>query len=235
MRHARIDRWSRLDSPVHRLHPVAKVVAALGMLVAIATMSRPTWPLAAIYLAMLATGVFAARLPIVRLLIGATVVLPFACAIGFVSILSGDPNRAVMLVVRGYLSSLTALLLVASTPLPELLGGLDRLGAPAFLLQVMQFLYRYLMVLREEAGAMRDAAASRSGSVRVLEFKKAAGAAGVLFARAHTRASAIHRAMVARGFDGRMPAFRPTPLRLPDVIFAAASVCTVVAARVALK
>ena len=235
MRHARIDRWSRLDSPVHRLHPVAKVVAALGMLVAIATMAKPAWPLTAIYFAMLSTGVLAARLPMLRLLVGAAVVLPFACAIGAVSILSGDPNRAIMLVVRGYLSSLTALLLVASTPLPELLGGLDRLGAPAFLLQVMQFLYRYLMVLREEAGAMRDAAASRAGSVRILEFKKAAGAAGVLFARAHARASAIHRAMVARGFDGRMPAFRPTPLRLSDAIFATVTVCAVVAARVALK
>ncbi len=235
MRHARIDRWSRLDSPVHRLHPVAKVLAALGMLVAVATMTKPVLHLVAVYFAMLGVCVLAARLPVVRMLTGAAVVLPFACAIGVVSILSGDPNRAIMLLVRSYLSSLTALLLVASTPLSELLGGLDRLGAPAFLLQVMQFLYRYLMVLREEASAMRDAAASRAGSVRILEFKKAAGAAGVLFARAHTRASAIHRAMVARGFDGRMPTFRPTPLLLSDAIFAAAAVCAVVAARLALK
>ncbi len=204
------------------------------MLLAIASIHRPGGLLVAVYLVLLLICAGAARLPVPRVLATAAVVLPFAFTLGVVSFLSGDRDRAVMVMVRGYLSSLTALLLVGSTPLPELLGGLGRLGAPAFLLQVMQFLYRYLMVLREEAGAMRDAAASRAGSVRILEFQKAAAAAGVLFARAHARAQAIHRAMVARGFDGRMPAFRHVPFRIADGIFVAVSVSLVVAARVLL-
>jgi cobalt/nickel transport system permease protein len=45
---------------------------------------------------------------------------------------------------------------------------------------------------------MRAAAASRGG----LSFKAAAGALAVLFAKSYSRAEGIHRAMIARGFDG---------------------------------
>jgi len=234
VRHTRIDRWSRMDSPLHRRHAAGKAIAGLGMLICIASLGRPAWRAAGAYLLLLAAGTAAAKLPVPRILLGGAVVLPFAAGIAVIAAVSGDSERAAMVLVRAYLSSLTTLLLVASTPLPELLAGLEKLGAPEFLLQVMQFVYRYLMVLREEAGAMRDAAASRAGTVRVLEFRKAAGAAGVLFARAHNRAQAIHRAMVARGFEGRMPALRQLPFRMPDAVFAAGTLAVAVAVRAVL-
>jgi cobalt/nickel transport system permease protein len=105
--------------------------------------------------------------------------------------------------------------------MPELLAGLELLHAPSFLIQVMQFLYRYLIVLMEEAGAMRDAGASRAGTIRSLELRKAAGAAGVLFARSYGRAQAIHNSMLARGFDGHIPRFRVIAFRPSDAMFVA--------------
>lgn len=85
------------------------------------------------------------------------------------------------------------------------------LRVPRFLLQVIQFLYRYLMVLMEEANAMRQAGSARGrpsgmGKLRALRFRQAAAVAGVLFARSYARAEAIHRAMLSRGFEGRLPA-----------------------------
>jgi cobalt/nickel transport system permease protein len=161
-------------------------------------------------------------------------VLPFAVCFAVVSAISGEPNRAVMLLVRGYLSSLTALILIATTPMPELLAGFEWLHAPGFLIQVMQFLYRYLIVLMTEAAAMRDAGASRAGSIRSLELRKAAGAAGVLFARSYGRAQAIHQAMVARGFDGHIPRFRVIPFRLSDALFVAGSLTFCISVRAVL-
>jgi cobalt/nickel transport system permease protein len=118
--------------------------------------------------------------------------------------------------------------------MPELLAGLELLHAPKFLIQVMQFLYRYLIVLMEEAGAMRDAGASRAGSIRSLELRKAAGAAGVLFARSYGRAQAIHEAMLARGFDGHIPRFRVIPFRVPDAVFAAVALVFSISVRAVL-
>jgi len=61
------------------------------------------------------------------------------------------------------------------------------------------------MVLMEEANAMRQAGSSRGGAIGTLQFRQAAAAAGVLFARSYARAEAIHRSMLSRGFEGRLP------------------------------
>jgi cobalt/nickel transport system permease protein len=136
----------------------------------------------------------------------AAAVLPFALCFAVATVLAGDSARAAGLVIRAYLSALAALLLIATAPMPDLIAGLEWLRVPRFLLQVMQFLYRYLIVLVEEATAMRQAGSARGGSVRKLQFRQAAAAAGVLFARSYARAEAIHRAMLSRGFEGHLPA-----------------------------
>ncbi len=117
-------------------------------------------------------------------------------------------GRAEALVVKSYLSACAVLLLAGTTPLPTLVLGLESLGVPRFLTMVVQFLYRYLFVISEEAQNMRVAAASRGATLRTFaghaaRFRAAAGALAVLFARSYARAGDIHRAMLARGFNGR--------------------------------
>jgi cobalt/nickel transport system permease protein len=203
LRHARIERWSRGSSAIHRCPAPAKILAALALLICIA--ASKTGGAAACGGVLLAIAV-AAALPIPAMLGSAAAVLPFALCFAVASALAGDSVRAVRLVIRAYLSAFAALLLIATTPMPDLIGGLEWLRVPRFLLQVMQFLYRYLIVLAEEATAMRQAGSARGGSLGMLGFRQAAAAAGVLFARSYARAEAIHRAMLSRGFEGRMPA-----------------------------
>jgi cobalt/nickel transport system permease protein len=138
-------------------------------------------------------------------------------------------------VVRGYLSALAALLLISTTAMPDLIAGLEWLRAPAFLVQVMQLLYRYLIVLLTEAGAMRQASLARAGSIRTLQFRQASAAAGVLFVRSWTRAQAIHRAMLARGFDGKIPAFQPRKFQFADGLFVAGAAVAITGLRAALR
>jgi cobalt/nickel transport system permease protein len=216
-------------------HAAGKIVAALTLLVCIATLTAHTLSCCAAYLLLLAAAVALAKLPVGRILLGAAAVLPFALCFAAVSAVSGQPDRAAMLIVRGYLSSLTALLLIATTPMPDLLAGLELLRAPRFLLQVMQFLYRYLIVLIEEASAMRDAAGSRAGNVRSLALRQAAGAAGVLFVRSYRRAEAIHRAMMARGFEGHIPVFRALPFRTADTVLTVLAAAIAIGFRAALS
>jgi len=96
---------------------------------------------------------------------------------------------------------------------------------PRFLLMVAQFVYRYLFVISEEAQHMRVAAASRAGTGRArgAVFRAAAGALAVLFARSYERASAIHRAMLARGFEGRFRLIAAPRLGAADAVFVAAA------------
>lgn len=186
------------------------------------------------YLLVLIGAALAARLPVGRLMLSALGVLPFAACFALVSAISSQVERAAMLLIRGYLSGFAALLLIATTSLPAILSGFKWLRAPSFLLQVMQFLYRYLVVLLGEAESMRDAGRSRGGRIRTLELKRAAGSAAVLFAKSYARAQAIHNAMTARGFDGRMPRAFQTRFARADVSFLALCWGAVLAPRIFL-
>src|SRR5207249_1018189 len=115
-------------------------------------------------------------------------VLPFSLVFAVISWTAGDSARALSLLIKSYLSAAAVLIVVASTPMPQLLRGLESLGAPRFLLMVAQFLYRYLFVISEEAQHMRTAAVSRGASLRGVlarhaRFQAAVGALAVLFAR----------------------------------------------------
>lgn len=224
MHHAIIDRWSRGASLIHRRDARVKIAAALALLIGIAT-TRALWPVAA-YGILAAGAALAARLPLAGVMARAAVVLPFSGAFAAVSWLGGDAARAASLLAKSYVSALAAVLLVATTPLPELMRGMESLGAPRFLVLVIQFVYRYLFVISEQGQHMRLAAACRAGDgkARRSRLRAAAGAVGVLFARSYLRAEGIHQAMLARGFEGRFPLAAPGRIRPADVAFLAVSI-----------
>ena len=231
-----LERCSRQTSPVHQLDPRSKIVALLVFLVALATSHRAVPLVSGGFLFLLAAGLIWARLPLWGTLARAGLVLPFTLFFALISWAIGDPARGLSLVAKSYLSVLAVLLVVATTPLPSLVGGFARAGVPRFLLMVVQFLYRYLFVIAEEGQHMRAAAAARAASSRTwlaggARFRAAAGALAVLFARSYNRASHIHHAMMARGFQDHFHTLETTAIRSKDVVFTIAISLTVVAWR----
>jgi cobalt/nickel transport system permease protein len=230
LRHVVLDRWSRGSSAAHRLDPRAKIISLLLLLTALATASRSV-PLLALELTfLLAAGFLWARVPVLGAMARAALVLPFAATFAAITWLGGDPARGVSLALKSYVSALAVLFVISTTPLPTLLRGLEGMGAPRFLLEVAQFLYRYLFLISEEAQLMSAAAASRNASLEAWRgnrerFRAAAGALAVLFARSYQRAALVHQAMLARGFDGRIPTPSAGRFTLRDVIFVAVTSC----------
>jgi cobalt/nickel transport system permease protein len=228
LHHVVIDRWSRRASPLHSREPRTKLIALAVFLATVATTPGASPWAAAGYLSLLAAAVVIAHLPFRGMFARAAMVLPFSAALAVVSWLSGDPQRAVTLAAKSYLSALAVLLLVATTPLERLMRAMEGLGAPRLIVLVVQFLYRYLFVISEQAQHMRVASACRaplkSGLLGGLRFRAAAGAAGILFARSYARAEGIHRAMLARGFEGRFPATALSNPRPGDILFLALAI-----------
>ena len=224
MRHVVLDRWSRGSSAAHRLDPRAKIVSLLMLLIALATAKRSV-PLLALELAiLLAAGLWWARVPVLGAVSRAALVLPFAATFAGITWLAGDPARGLSLAVKSYVSALAVLFVISTTPLPALLRGLEAMGAPRFLLEVTQFLYRYLFLISEEAQLMRASAAARNASLQAWRgnrerFRAAGGALAVLFVRSYERAAMIHRAMLARGFEGRIPTPSTNRFTTHDIVF----------------
>jgi cobalt/nickel transport system permease protein len=183
------------------------------------------------YFTLLAAGVILSSLPPAGVLLRSLAILPFSGIFALVSWLSGDTLRAISLLEKSYLSVLAVLLLVGTTPFPSLMAALESLGVPRFLVLVIQFLYRYLFVISEQAQHMRVAATCRAGSGSQLIFRAAGGAVAVLFSRSYERAEGIHRAMISRAFQGRFPLATRHRIGWADVLFLTVIVCCSVALR----
>lgn len=214
-----MDRLARLDSPVHRLDPRAKVLATAAFLATLASFGprevSALLPLALFPMTLAALG----DLPFGLLLRKALLGLPFILLLGAflpwvdrVPVLhlgplgvSGGWLAFASLLVRGLLAMTTATALVAVTGFGDLCAALDRLGAPRAFSQQLLFLHRYLFLAGDEAGRALQARELRAFG-RPLALREYGAFAGHLLARSWERAERVHAALRARGFDGILPA-----------------------------
>lgn len=208
------------DSPVHRLPPEVKIVAMLAFtLIVVATPRTELWAFggyATLVVVIAAIGQVPARWLARRSLIEVPFVV-FAVALPFlaggerlvwfgvalsVDGLYGGWN----ILAKGTLGVLASSLLAATTTTRDLLVGLDRLRCPSIVTQIAAFMLRYLDVLAGEARRMRIARISRGDDPRFLwQVRGFAAGVGALFLRAFERGERVYLAMIARGYDGRMP------------------------------
>ena len=138
-----------------------------------------------------------------------------AVTAGWVSFLS--------IVLRGLLSVQALLVLIGSTGYYGLCRSMQRLGVPAVFTTQLLFVYRYLYVLIEEAAAMQQARDARSFGRRSYPLKIWGTLVGQLLIRTFDRAEQISRAMLARGFSGRIPegVFERPAWKMRDTLFLA--------------
>lgn len=235
-----LDRWNDLGSPLHRLDPRSKIFAVLAVvLFLMLSTAGLALKLSAVAL-LLTAAISLSRVPLLYCLKRALVVLPFSL-LALLGALAANrlgpefpgglkPAGAAAIIAKSYLSALGVLLLAATTRLPDLLKGLAALRVPWAFLMIVQFLYRYLFVLSEEAQHMSYARRSRSGQRRWALARSLPGMLAGLFARSYARAERIHRAMLARGFTGLLPA--PAALRwgAAESLFVAATFAYLAAA-----
>jgi cobalt/nickel transport system permease protein len=231
-----VERWSRVQSFLHARDARAKLVALLIFLIAVSTARAGAHIAFAMYAILLLAAAATAKLPMIPLLLRATLVLPFSATFAVISWVSGDPARALVVIEKSLLCGFATLLLIATTPLQDLLRALDWFALPRPFILVLQFIYRYLFVISEQAQHMRMAAQCRRGLGKNSKniFSAAAGALGVLFARSWERADGVYRAMLARGFNGRFPRIAPATFRLADALFLFAAAAVSIGVRFAI-
>jgi cobalt/nickel transport system permease protein len=213
-------------SPVHRLPAEVKVVAAvLGVLCVVATPREAFWVFAG-HLAVLAAIWVLARIPPGWIAARALIEAPFV-VLAVLLPLTGEGPRvdwlglslsepgllgAWNILVKGTLGVLTSLTLAATTPLPDLLVGLQRLRAPAIVVTIATLMLRYVDVIAAEAQRMRLARIARGHDPRFLwQVGATARGVGSLFVRSYERGERVHLAMLSRGWTGRMPRLTEVP------------------------
>lgn len=123
---------------------------------------------------------------------------PVTVSMGWVTFLS--------ICLRGLLAMQAVLVLIYSTGFYAICVALGRMGLPPVLTTQLLMVYRYISVLLQEAISMDRARAARGYGRRNYPLRLWATMVGQLLMRSVERSQRIHRAMLARGFNGSMPA-----------------------------
>lgn len=207
-------------SPLHLMAPEAKIVAlAAFVLVVICTPVHQIWAFA-VYGGLVATCAAVAGLPARVILPRMAVELPFVLFAVLMPFFGPPPTTTVLglhlsvaglwaawgILAKATLGVLGAIVLAATTPARDLVTGLRALHVPAALVQIASFMLRYLHVVGDEQRRMAVARASRGFEASgPRSWPVLAQSAGALFIRSYERGERVHLAMLARGYDGRMP------------------------------
>jgi cobalt/nickel transport system permease protein len=235
------------DTIVHRLPAQLKIATVLVfVLAAVATPREAFWAFAAYACVVLAVAGLA-RVPLGTLLRRLRVEVPFLAFAVFLPIVGSSPRIDVLgvslsspglwaawnILAKGTLGVSASIILAATTPVSDLLRGLERLHLPKALTAIAGFMVRYLDVIVAEAGRMSIARQSRGYDPRWLwQARAVASSAGTLFVRSFERGERVHLAMLSRGYAGTMPDVDEAVTTTGDR--AAAAVVAVVAVAIAV-
>jgi cobalt/nickel transport system permease protein len=251
MRHDFIDRYSRLESPVHSLDPRAKTIALFVLIIAcVSTPPQEWWPFA-IYAALVLIIANASKLPPRYLFTRLLVVLPFIVVIAVVVpfMHKGGPtydlglfsvSRDGLLIlwnvtIKALISVACLIILSSTTPFSDLMHGFERLHVPRFFTTVAAFMYRYVFIIVDEAERMSRARDSRNFRGRWLWHARVIGyMVASLFIRSQERAERVYQAMSARGFDGTFPRWKDPTMQAADYVFLILVSATAIAGRLVI-
>ncbi len=246
MKHSFVDQYSGGDTFLHKLDPRTKFIATIAFILVVVSTPPTLWQAFAAYFALMALLLLVSRTPVLYVLKRSLVIIPFVLVVAaFVPFfpqgeVAGSynvwiwhlsvTNHGLMVLwnvaIKAWLAVLSTILLSATTPLTDLLKGLEQLRFPRLMTMTLSFMYRYIFVLEDEVMRMRRARESRNfGGGKLRRIKSVGNMIGVLFIRSYERGERIYVAMLSRSFDGQARTLTELRLRTADVLFAALILC----------
>jgi cobalt/nickel transport system permease protein len=236
-------------SPVHRLDPRAKIIALLAVTLIAVSAPLGGWRVWVGCACVLTAVAVTARVSARALWMRARFVLPLVLLVALLVPFARDGGQQYDLgplvayeeglrtfaavAAKATIGTVSAVLLGATTPFPEVLRGLEAMRAPRVLVMIAAFMYRYLFVIVDEVVRMRAALTARAYRPRSALHAGALGrVATATFLRTYARGERVYRAMLSRGYGGQMPRLAPLVLGRADVVFMALVLATLVPLRV---
>lgn len=211
-----MDELSARDSPIHRLHSLAKLLVTLMYLFTV--VSYPKYSFSALFVMLLypvltfqLSGIplrlCFRKLRLVLVLVCAVGVLnPFfdrtpMLALGGLTVTGGVVSMAT-LILKGVFALTASFLLIAATPIDRLCAALRRLHVPGILVTLLLLTYRYVSLMLRQVSVMTDAYALRAPGQKGIHISAWGSFLGQLLLRSIDRGSELYQSMELRGFCG---------------------------------
>ena len=227
-----MDELSAQDSPIHRLHPLVKLLVTLAYIVWV--VSFPKYQLSGLAVMVLyPVLVFQlSGIPVRTCFHKLRIVLPLVCAVGLLNpffdraallyvgglAVSGGVVSMVTLMLKGVFSLMASFLLIATTSIDALCAALRKLHVPALLVTLLLLTYRYISVMIGEVAVMTDAYRLRAPGQKGIHISVWGSFLGQLLLRSMDRAEELYQSMQLRGFRGEFYYADPAPCTAGGVI-----------------
>jgi cobalt/nickel transport system permease protein len=208
------------DSRLHTIPPQCKVAAALGFVFIVVATPREAFWAYAVYATLIAGLTLSSHVPPLMLIRRLAIEIPFLLFVvalpflargeridvGVVNVSVEGLWAAWNILIKTTLGAATMMLLASTTPISEILLGLQKLKVPRSIVAIAGFMIRYSDVIASEMRRMKMGREARSYNPRFMwQARALASTAGTLFIRSYERGERVHLAMMARGYEGGMP------------------------------
>ena len=211
-----MDALAAQDSPIHRLHPLVKLLVTLGYIICVVSFDKYQFS-ALVILVLYPIVVFQlSGIPVRTCFYKLRVVLPLVCAVGLLNpfydrtpllqigsvTISGGVVSMITLMMKGVFALMASFLLIATTPMDSLCAALRKLHVPSMLVTLLLLTYRYVSVMMHEVSVMTDAYHLRAPNQKGIHISAWGSFLGQLLLRSMDRAEALYESMQLRGFQG---------------------------------
>ncbi|ABR46751.1 cobalt transport protein [Alkaliphilus metalliredigens QYMF] len=125
-----------------------------------------------------------------------------------------------ILTLKALSVSLLMFIMILSQPLQQFLNALSHMHLPPFFISILFLSWRYTFVLWDTLKNTQSALVSRlfNTSFRKRTFKTYGEVMGGILIKSIDRSEKLYRAMIARGFSGRISSSKPQSITRWDII-----------------
>ena len=230
---AEMDELAVRSSPVHALHPAAKLVATIAYI--LVTLSFDKYDLAGLVPMVLWPVLLfqISGIEVKSCFIKLRIVLPLVMAVGLFNpffdknivlrigglAVSGGVISMLTLMLKGVFCLMASFLLMATTPIDSLCAALRQFHVPKLLVTLLMLTYRYVGVMTEELAVMTDAYHLRAPGQKGIHISAWGSFLGQLLLRSMDRAQELYSSMLLRGYHQHFHYADIKPFRLRDALY----------------
>lgn len=226
-----LDEHADTKTMLHSIHPVSKLLVTMVFLLVVVSFHKydlsGLLPLVFYPLVVSSLGdvpfrlLFKPMLLTAPLLVGIGIFNPIldqSIAVVFCSVsISGGWLSFLSILLKGGLTILAALLLLATTGMDRIAFALRMLYVPRLFVLQLLLTYRYIYVLLEEFGRIWNGYLLRAPGQQGVGWQVWGSLTGNMLLRSMDRAQRVYEAMRLRGFEGEYHPGGTRPLTLADI------------------
>lgn len=219
----RLDEVGEQETIIHRIDPSIKIVLTFIYIIKVISMDKinigdilvvVVYPLVIFILGNIPFMIIAKKLIIAMPLILSIVVVNL-----FIDPSIYQMTKSIVLISKTILTVFSGLLLLASTGMNNIILGLKKLHVPDMFVMQLSMIYRYIIVMIEEASKIRNAYSLRSGSNKGIDILDFGLILGRMLLKTIDKGENVYKAMKLRNYNNTYYICNNKKINYKDILY----------------